>query len=87
MPATLTASTVSSRLRKAGFNPLGSGSSRNREGVRVSQSMHRVYVVADLDNPSAAQRMAADVAEALTGYGYAVAVTGDRCAMYVDKSA
>jgi hypothetical protein len=61
------AAAISRKLRAAGFNPLGSGSSRNRQGLRVSSSVAGVRVVADLDNQRAAADMAADAREALAG--------------------
>lgn len=65
------ASAVSAALRRAGFSPLGSGTSRMREGIRVSSSLHAVTVTVDLDHSGKADRMAADVEEALTAAGYA----------------
>lgn len=78
MPATkpLTANTVSAKLRRAGFNPLGSGASRMRQGLRVRNSFNAVYVSADLDGERAAQRLAADAAEALRELGYTVDLDG-----------
>lgn len=77
------AAAISGRLRKAGFNPLGGGSSRDREGLRVSGSTTSVRVCADLDSPNAARRMAADAADALRGLGYTVEMTESGEAMHV----
>lgn len=63
----LRANVVSRVLREAGFRPLPSGTSRMREGLRVSQSGTEVRVTADLDSWRAAARLADDAADALIG--------------------
>jgi hypothetical protein len=40
------AAAISGALRRAGFNPLGSGTPRSRQGIRVTGSSGRVRVVA-----------------------------------------
>lgn len=64
------AATVSARLRKGGLNPLGSGTSYDREGVRVKQSGKQVRVVIDVDDPSRRAALSDDVASLLTAAGY-----------------
>lgn len=76
------AAAVSAMLRRAGFNPLGSGTPRTREGLRVSRSGINVYVVADLDLNGASRRMAQDAREAATEAGYETADAG-AAAFYV----
>lgn len=66
-----TAAAVSAALRRTGFNPVGSGNTR--EGLRVKGSGVQVYVVADLDSDRAAARMAQDARDALAEAGYVVA--------------
>jgi hypothetical protein len=65
--AAANAAAISAQLRRAGLNPLGSGMSRMREGIRVSQSRDDVIVSVDLDHPSEANRLADEVEEALAG--------------------
>jgi hypothetical protein len=65
MATTPTASSISARLRRAGFNPLGSGTSRTREGLRVADGFVGVTVTADLDVERAAAAMSRDAADAL----------------------
>lgn len=80
-----TAAAVSAALRRAGFNPLGSGTPTTREGIRV-RGGREVYVVADLDSDRAAARMAQDAREALTEAGYATADAGDASFYVTGKS-
>lgn len=65
----LTAASVSRFIREAGFRPLPSGTSPDREGLRVRQAGRAVgggvYVTADLDGERAAARLAEDVRAAL----------------------
>lgn len=72
----MNASAISAALRRGGFNPLGSGASRTREGLRVSgslsgiRSLAKVRVCADLDSAGAARRMAQAALETLRELGY-----------------
>lgn len=80
------AAAVSGALRRAGFNPLGSGSPRTREGIRVTGSRDRVRVVADLDSDNAAKRLAEDAAMALAAHGFNVDTSsGTPAAFYVTR--
>jgi hypothetical protein len=80
------AAAVSAALRRVGFNPLGSGTPRTREGIRVTGSLERVRVVADLDSERAAVDLAIAARQALIGAGYSVDTsTGDPAAFYVTR--
>jgi hypothetical protein len=81
------AAAVSAALRRVGFNPLGSGTPRTREGIRVTgSSLERVRVVADLDSERAAVDLAIAARQALIGAGYSVDTsTGDPAAFYVTR--
>lgn len=69
----MNAASVSRTLRRLGFNPLGSGTPRKREGLRVTgTTTGRVWVTADLDSDRAACEMTMNVAKALAGAGYEV---------------
>lgn len=70
----ITAASVSARLRRYGVNPLGSGSSRGREGVRVSRTVFpgRVCVTADFDFETPAARMIDAIVERLELDGFTV---------------
>jgi hypothetical protein len=83
MATTTTASAVSAILRRGGFNPLGSGTPRSREGLRVSRSATDVHVVADLDAAGAAGRMADDAAEILREAGYEIDRSSTSASFYV----
>lgn len=74
----LTASRVSRLLRQGGLNPLGSGTSRMREGVRVTQSLGQVTVGVSIDSPNQEGRVVQDVKDILTEAGLAFEVYGDR---------
>jgi hypothetical protein len=79
-----TPQSVSAHLRRLGWCPVGGD--RNRAGLRVSRGvLGAVRVVADLDAPAAAERMASDVADDLVGAGYTVVISGD--SMYVSGGA
>lgn len=78
------AAAISGALRRAGFNPLGSGTPRSRQGIRVTGSSGRVRVVADLDSDRDAQAMATDARQALADAGYTVTGT-DAHAFYVNR--
>lgn len=86
MATTLTASSVSARLRRAGLNPLGSGTSRQREGLRVSQNTWGVRVVADLDSEREAQLMSELAEAALAAHRYVIRRTGS-AGFYVTAAA
>jgi hypothetical protein len=77
------AAAVSATLRRAGFNPLGSGTPTTREGLRVKRSGDRVYVVADLDANGASRRMAQDARDAMTEAGYETEGTATAASFYV----
>lgn len=62
--------TVSAFLRRAGLNPLPSGTPRTREGIRVSRALNGCTVIVDLDAPTAQHRLADEVEEVLTSHGY-----------------
>lgn len=62
---TTTASAISAALRRGGLNPLGSGTSRNREGLRVTGNSRGVTVIADLDRQSEAARLSTEAEAAL----------------------
>lgn len=68
---TITAASISGRLKRAGFHPLPSGTSRNREGIRVSRAAlpGAVTVRVDLDSDSAAEKLAAELEQSLTASG------------------
>lgn len=79
------AATVSRVIRRGGIQTLGSGTSRMREGVRVTghgPSKARVHV--DLDAPSAALRLTDDVVAVLHEAGYRTERTDDN-GLYVHK--
>lgn len=86
--AATSAASVSALLRRSGFNPLGSGTSRTREGLRISQSLTGVTVSADMDSDNAAERMSIDAEETCREAGlnverigpniFRVAARGDR---------
>jgi hypothetical protein len=63
------AAAVSRLLRKAGLNPLSSGTPFHREGVRVTGSDYYTRIVVDIDSAGRAGRMADAIAEALTAAG------------------
>lgn len=88
MTTKTSAAAVSAALRRAGFNPLGSGTSRMREGLRVSTSVWpgSVRVSADLDSENAAERMAAEAQTALAEAGYQVKPADSRSSFYVSRS-
>lgn len=73
----LTASHVSRLLRRGGLNPLGSGTSRMREGVRVTQSLGQVTVGVSIDSPRQEARVIQDVKDILTEAGLHFDVFGD----------
>ncbi len=77
-----TANAVSGALRRLGFNPVAT---RNREGIRVTGEPGRVRVVADLDAPVAALRLAAEAREALIDDGYDATPVNDDAAFYVER--
>jgi hypothetical protein len=68
----ISASSVSRDLAALGVRPLPSGTSRMREGVRVTGSLGTVRVSVDLDSENMARRRADDIEEALRGKGYTV---------------
>lgn len=70
--AATSAASVSALLRRNGFNPLGSGTPRSREGLRVSQSVTGVAVVADLDSEAAAASMSEEAELVMREAGYQV---------------
>lgn len=82
----ITAASVSGALRRGGLNPLGSGTPRTREGIRVSGGLFGVRVTADLDNEGDARALALEAAQVLGAAGYefsyerwnALRVTGKR---------
>ena len=83
----ITASAVSRTLRRGGLNPLGSGTSRNREGLRVSDSLRtgslrRVRVTADLDSEYAAGQMIEAAADILAAADYGVELNDDGQSLY-----
>lgn len=63
------ASSISRLLRQAGFNPLGSGTPRSREGIRVSGSVVGVTVAVDFDSVNDSEETAAEVERVLVGAG------------------
>lgn len=77
---TITAASISGRLKRAGFHPLPSGTSRNREGIRVSRAAlpGAVRVTVDLDSDSAAETLAAELEQTLTDSGLLVIRTDCR---------
>lgn len=66
------AAAVSRALRRQGFRPLPSGTSRNREGIRVSQSPGHVAVTADIDRTGNATELVDEMFQALASSGYHV---------------
>lgn len=71
-PAT-SASAISALLRRHGLSPLGSGTPRWREGIRVTGNVTGgVTVSVDLDGASAAKRVADYIEMTLDQAGYAV---------------
>lgn len=66
------ASAVSRALRRRGFRPLPSGTSRNREGIRVSQAHGHVTVTADIDRLGNATELVDEMMQALAACGYRV---------------
>lgn len=69
---------VSRALAKAGMRPLGSGSSRMREGVRVSRGLQGgAYVHVDFDSAGAAARRTDELAPILETAGYKVERVSD----------
>lgn len=72
------AASVSRTLASNGLRPLPSGTSRNREGIRVSRSSVGVRVVIDLDSPREAALLTQEVTATLRGEGFHVLdVTSD----------
>lgn len=81
------AARVSGLLKKSGFNPLPSESSRLREGLRVKAiSASECRVVVDLDSERATDEWLADAAEVLRDGGYEVGLSGE-LALHVWKAA
>ena len=67
----VSASSVSAVLRRNGFLPV-TGSDRRREGIRVTNGLDSVRVVADLNSAAQAKLMAVGVAEMLETAGYRI---------------
>lgn len=80
---------VSRALIAAGLRPLPSGTSRTREGVRVSAALPGTALVAvDIDAPTKAERTARDIAGVLSEAGYTIAVNPhDSLLMTVSREA
>lgn len=78
------AAAVSRFLAKAGHRPLPSGTSRSREGVRVSPTGvdGDVFVVVDWDTPAAAARRALELTELLNAAGFSATVSGNRIRVF-----
>lgn len=68
------AAAVSRKLRAAGIRPLPSGTSRMREGVRVTTDAldNTANVSVDIDLPRKAARIANQIEEVLVAAGYTV---------------
>lgn len=64
------AASVSRTLRTGGLNPLGSGTSRMREGIRVKASLSYTLVSVDVDSSRQAERLIQDCIAILTNSGY-----------------
>ena len=77
------ASAVSRALRVGGLRPLPSGTPYTREGLRVSRSLQRVRVVADLDSEARAAELATLAAAILSEAGYTIDPTDQPVAFYV----
>jgi hypothetical protein len=69
------AASVSRSLASEGLRPLPSGTSRNREGIRVRSGCDSVTVVVDLDSDVERDLLALDVAAALRSHGFSVLET------------
>ena len=67
----ISASSVSAVLRRNGFLPV-TGNDRRREGIRVTNGLDSVRVVADLNSAAQAKLMAVGVAETLETAGYRI---------------
>lgn len=77
------AAAISGALRRLGFNPLGSGTSYDRQGLRVKgSSLGKVRVVADLDSDRQAHDLAVAARMALVGAGYALEVPEEGAAWF-----
>lgn len=81
-PTRITPAAVSGVLRRAGFAPVAP-SDHNREGLKVKASGTEVRVVADLDAPRAAVRMATDARDALEALGYVVTAVSPAAGFHV----
>ncbi len=67
------AAAVSRALRAGGLSPWGSGTSRAKEGIRVTAGiLGWTTVIVSIDAPGQRDRVAADVIEVLGDAGYAV---------------
>ena len=83
---TTSAAAVSAALRRGGLRPLGSGTSRMREGIRVSKfSVGAVRVGFDFDSDRLADRLCSDAFEILTTSGYQVDRPADYAALIVRR--
>lgn len=73
----MNAAAVSRTLARAGLRPLPSGTSRMREGIRVSRGIADVVarVIVDFDDEAAAARRSVEVEEILST-AYTVERTG-----------
>jgi hypothetical protein len=73
----LAANVVSRHLAKVGLRPLPSGTSRMREGLRVSKSWQKVRVTADLNSSREAADLAIAAREALIAAGFVIETLPD----------
>lgn len=81
----ISAASVSAALRRGGLRPLPSGTSRMREGLRVSRSWQSVRVTADLNSNRDAIEMAKWAAEILTAAGYVLDAEQDQTGFNVTE--